>query len=124
MTEAEKKAIRDRNMATHDRIKTKLAEIDPIWSEAWDMLIIKRGNKFGLIKKTKPKFMQKLGPEAGLLWEAWNHARGQISAARLGVGPAYMSVGGAMISSMFCNREDRAQAFEAAIDAIMAEVKR
>lgn len=124
MTDAEKKAIREKNMATHARIKAKLAAVDPVWADAWGMLVVTRGKRFGCMKTTKPKFMQKLGPEAGLLWEAWNHARGQMAAARLGVGPAYMSVGGAMISSMFCNRDDKAQAFEVAIDAIISEVRK
>lgn len=124
MTEAEKKAIRDRNMAHHEAIKAKLAAVDPVWADAWDMLIVKRGKRFGLIKATKPKYMQKLGPEAGLMWEAWNHCRGQIAAARLGVGPAAMSFGGAMVSSMFCRREDAAKAFETAIDAVIAQFRK
>lgn len=115
--------IRERNMRHHANIAAKLAEIGPQWSEAWQSLIVMRGKRYGLIRLQKPPHNWKgTNGRAGVLWEAWNHYRGQLSAHRLGVGPAAMSYGGAMCSLIFCNDETKADAFEVACDAIHAEM--
>ena len=122
MSPEEKQAIRDANMAAHKRICERLAVVDQVWADAWLLNVCTRGKRFGCMKTTKPKFMQKLGPEAGLLWETWNIFRGERAAARFGL-RAGMSFGGLMMSSMSCNRTDGREAFDALMDALAAEVR-
>lgn len=117
-------AIRERNMRHHGNIAAKLAEIGPQWSEAWQSLIVTRGKRYGCIRLQKPPHNWKgTNGRAGVMWEAWHHYKGQLSAHRLGVGPAAMSVGGAMCSMMFCGDETKMAAFDTACDAIAAEFK-
>lgn len=123
MTPSQKQAIRDSNMAHQNAIAARLAAIDPVWGEAWLSLICRSGKRYGLLKRQKPRYGAKLGPEAGLMWEAWQEARGQISAHRLGVGPAYRSFGGTICSAWACSRADKMEAWETAIDAIIEQYK-
>lgn len=112
----EMQAIRDRNMAIQRYIAAEIIKRmngDQAWGEAWLRLVSERGRTYGLIKKAKPRGGDR---KAGLLWEAWNHYRGQASAHALGVGPANMSIMGLMCSAL--GQANAMQAFEAAIDAI------
>lgn len=117
--------IRDRNMLLNERIANRLRErCGEPWADAWMSLVVTRGKRFGCIKLSKPSAKSDPSGAAGVLWEAWNHCRGQASAHRLGVGPASMSIGGAVLSCMFCKEPNASEAFSEAIDAILEVLKK
>ena len=114
--------IRARNMRHHENIAAKLDAIGAQWGDAWRSLIVRRGKRYGCIRLQKPPHnWQGTNGRAGVMWEAWNHYRGQLSAYRLGVGPAAMSYGGAICSMWSVDDETKGDAFETAINAIASE---
>ena len=90
---------------------------------AWHDLLIKKGRSIGLPPKSKPPSRRDPDGRLGVLWEAWNHARGQHEAGRFGL-VAHMSYGGSMGSLMFCRVAGALEAYNAAGDAIAAEYAR
>jgi len=119
MTSEEKQAIRDRNMQAHRAIADRLeAAHGKRWADAWLSLVVSRGKRCGCLKLHKPGSRAHNG-RAAVLWEAWDHVRGQASAYSLGVGPACMSVHGLMYSLWACRDDDTQGAYETAVDAIV-----
>lgn len=89
-------------------IAKDLEAVDPVWRDAWFRCLVTVGRYKGLIRKGKPNGSD---PEAGLMWEAWQLAKRGF--------PNYGSIGGAMCSSMYCSRADKADAFDVALDSFM-----
>lgn len=116
---ADKEKIRARNMELHGLIADRLETVGPQWADAWRSLIVMRGKRYGCVRLNKPPHNWKeTRGRAGMLWEIWRQYRGQLSAHRLGVGPAAMSMQGLVFSSWSVDDDTKPEAIEAAFDAI------
>ena len=122
MTDKEK--IRARNMELHGLIADRLETVGLQWAEAWRSLIVTRGKRYGCVRLNKPPHNWRgTRGRAGMLWEVWRQYRGQLSARRLGVGPAAMSMGGLICSTWSVDDDTKQEALEVAIDAIAAAMR-
>lgn len=96
------------------------ADIAFDWRFAWFDMVAKSGRNIGLPPSRKPSSKRDPDGVQSVLWEAWNHARGDAEAGRFGL-IAHMSLHGAMASLMFCRAEYAREAFDACGRAVAAE---
>ena len=119
---SEKQAIRTENMRKQQLVADMLRlECGQQWSDAWLALVVTRGNRFGLVKKTKPSHKQDRTGAQGLLWETWNDLLCDMRAQRMGFPFANRSLGGLIMASMSCT-VDNADKASKALPIILKDV--
>ena len=108
--------------AANNRIESALQDLGDIWVLAYRDILVTRGNRIGLLKRSPVSSTLHNGASA-VLWHAYEDAMCELNAAQFGFFPN-KSYGGTISAMMWCREENAKEAYDVLLSALYNEAKR